>query len=299
MRSATRIAAATGIGALVIAGTAACGAGNGAGSSAAKGTGGTATSGHIVQTAYAATRNEKTASFRFEAAIHNGSPQASTITGQGQTDFSAKAFTATVNLPIGGTLKVLLVHGIEYIQIPGPARSRLPGNSKWLSVNLNKVSQAKLGESFGQFSSASTSDPSQALSQLAAVSSGVTKVGTATVAGVPTTEYRANVNLSKLAARVQSTQGAKAAQAIRREISELGRTTVPVQMWIDAHHLVRQIRYQVPIPRPGTTGTGGQGTVESTITFTHFGAPVRLSVPPASQTTDITGIVLRHANASS
>jgi hypothetical protein len=34
------------------------------------------------------------------------------------------------------------------------------------------------------------------------------------------------------------------------------------------------------------------------MTFTSFGTPVQLIPPPASQTTDITGQVLQHAEAS-
>lgn len=303
MRSATRVAAVTGIGALIIAGAAACGSGGGSGSGMASGTGGTTATGHVVQTAYTATKNAKTASFRFDESIRarssSGSSQTMAITGQGQADFATKAFSASINAPSGGALKVMLVRGTEYVQVPAADRSRIPGHKKWVSVNLRKVSQAKLGASFAPFSSASSNNPSQALAQLSAVSSGVTKMGAATVAGVPTTEYRAKVNLTKVAARAQAMEGAKAAQAVRQEIKALGTTMVPVQIWIDAHHLVRQIRYQVPIPPASAGGASGRGTAESTVTFTGFGAPVHLSPPPAGQTADITSQVLRQASAGS
>jgi hypothetical protein len=303
MRSATRATAVTGVGALIIAGVTACGSSGGAGQETAGGTGGTAASGHVVQAAYTATEKAKTASFRFAESIRakgsSGSSQAVAITGQGQADFATKAFSASVNVPSGGVLKIMLVRGTEYVQVPPADRSRIPGHKKWVSVHLKKVSQAKLGASLGQFSSASSNDPSQALSQLSAVSSGVTKEGTATVAGVPTTEYRAKVDLNKVAARTQTMEGAEAAQAVRQEIKALGTATVPVQVWIDAHHLVRQIRYQVPIPAAGTGGTAGRGTAESTVTFTGFGAPVHLSPPPAGETADITSQVLQQASAGS
>jgi hypothetical protein len=266
--------------------------------------GGAAASGHVVQVAYIATKKAKTASFRFDETIRakssSGSSQTVAITGQGQTDFATRAFTATVNAPSGGTLKIMLVRGTEYIQVPAVDRSRIPGHKKWVSVDLNKVSQASLGASFAQFASASDNNPSQALSQLLAVSSGVTRVGTASVAGVPATEYRAKVSLNKVAARTQAMEGAKAARAVRQEIKALGTATVPVDMWIDGHHMVRQIRYQVPIPPASTGGSAsGHGTAESTITFTGFGAPVHLSPPPAGQTADITSRVLQQASANS
>jgi hypothetical protein len=285
--------------ALVTAGAAACGSHPGAG----RATKGSAAAAHAVQAAYTATTKAKTATFRlgaqFRANSTSGSSQSAAITGVGQADFATKAFTLSVNAPNGGTIKLLLTHGTEYLQVPKADRSRIPGHKAWVSVNLNKVSQAKLGASFSQAASASDDNPSQALSQLQAVSSGVSKAGSANVAGVPTTEYRAQVSLDKVAARAQAKEGPKAAQAIRQEIKAIGTSTVPVEVWVDAHHLVRQIRYQTPIPAAATGSSSGTGKAALTMTFTSFGTPVHLTPPPAGQTADITGQVLRHAKASS
>jgi hypothetical protein len=299
MRPTTRAAAAAGMVALVTAGAAACGSHPGAG----RAPGGSATAAHAVRAAYTATTEAKTATFRLDAAIQaksaSGSSQRATITGGGQADFATKSFRLSMNAPSGGTVKILLVNGTEYLQVPAAARSQIPGHKVWVSVNLNKVSQAKLGASFSQVASASTGNPTQALSQLLAVSGRVAKADHATVAGVPTTGYRAHVSLDKVAAQVQATEGAKAAQAIRQQIKALHTATVPVQVWVDAHRLVRQIRYQTPIPAAGTGGPSGTGTTVLTMTFTSFGTPVQLTPPPASQTTDITGQVLQHDKPSS
>jgi len=165
--------------------------------------------------------------------------------------------------------------GIEYIQVPPAEQSQVPGQKPWVSVNLNEVSQARLGASFSQLSSVGNDDPTQVLSQLSAVSNRVSSVGTATVAGVPTTQYRA--------------------QAIRQEIKALG-ATLPVDVWIGSHHLVRQISFQAPIPAANASGASG-GKVTATMTFTNFGAPVQVSPPPASQTADITSDLLQSTRA--
>lgn len=299
MRPSTRVAAVAGTVVLVTAGAAACGSHPAAG----RAPGGSAPAAHAVQAAYRATKQAKTATFRLDAAIQaqsaSGSSQRATITGAGQADFATKAFRLSMNAPSGDTVKVLLMHGTEYLQVPAAARSQIPGHKAWVSVNLTKVSQAKLGASFSQVASASTGNPTQALSQLRAVSGRVAKAGHATVASVPATEYRAQVSLDKVAAQVQATEGSKAAQAIRQQIKALHTATVPVQVWVDAHRLVRQIRYQTPIPAAGTGGPTGTGTAVLTMTFTSFGTPVQLTPPPASQTTDITGQLLQHAKASS
>src|SRR5258708_1258839 len=278
MRSRTRVAAVAGIAALVTAGAAACGSHPGPG----RATAGSAGAVHAVQAAYIATTSAKTATFRFDEVIQakssGGSSQNATITGWGQIDFAARAFTASVNAPSGGTIRTVLVNGTEYLQVPAAARSQIPGHKAWVSVNLNKVSQAKLGASFSQV--AGNDNPTQALSQLSAVSSGVSKAGSATVAGVPTTEYRATVSLDKVAARVLAKVGVKAAQAVRQEIKALGTATLPVDVWIGARHLVRQIRYQVPIPAASTGGPSGSGNAGLTMTFPPSRPPLPLTPPP-------------------
>jgi hypothetical protein len=299
MRSGKRAAALAGIGALVATGAAACGSAGGSHGGPAPATGVSADEGHAVQAAYTTTTKAKTAAFRLDETIQakssSGSSQSAVITGSGQANFATKAFTASINAPNGGTTKVLLVNSIEYLQVPAAERSQIPGHRAWLSINLNTLSQAKLGASFSQLASAGSSNPAQALSQLSAVSRGVSRIGSATVAGVPATEYRAQVSLDKAAARAQANGGAKAAQAFRQEIKALGTATLPVDVWVDAHHLVRQIRYHVPLPATGIGG--GSGTATLTITFTNFGAPVRLSPPPSSQTANITKQALQRAKA--
>ncbi len=301
MRSGKRAAALAGVGALVATGAAACGSAGGSHGGPGQATGVSADEGHAVQAAYTTTTKAKTAAFRLDEMIQakssSGSSQSAVITGSGQANFATKAFTASINAPSGGSTKVLLVNGIEYLQVPAAERSQIPGHRAWVSINLNTLSQARLGASFSQIASAGNSNPAQALSQLSAISRGVSRIGSATVAGVPATEYRAQVSLDKAAARAQAKGGAKAAQAFRQEIKALGTATFPVDVWVDAHHLVRQIRYHVPLPATGTGG--GSGTATLTITFTNFGAPVRLSPPPSSQTANITKQALQRAKAGS
>lgn len=197
MRSGTRAAAVAGTVVLAAVSAAACGPGGGGSHpGAASATGGSAGAGRAVQTAYKTTiAHAKAAAFRLSETIQAngaaGSSQHATLTGQGQADLVTHAFTVTLNAPGGGSIRVVLMHGIEYVQLPAAARSQIPGHKPWVSVDLNKVSQAKLGASFSQVAAARSDNPAQALTQLSGVSSRVSKVGSAAVAGVPTTEYRA------------------------------------------------------------------------------------------------------------
>jgi hypothetical protein len=301
MRSGTRTLAVAGMVALASAGAVACGSGGTSGPAAGRATGGSAGAGRIVQTAYTTTTREKTTAFRLDETIQSktsgGSSQHITITGQGQENLATRSSTATMNLPTGGAVKMVVAGGTEYIQLPPSQRSQVPGHKPWVSVNLNRVSQARLGASFSQLSSVSSDDPTQVLSQLSAVSSHVSRVGSATIAGVPTTEYRAQVDLYKVAARTQAKDGAQAAQAVREEIKTLGTASLPVDVWIGPGHLVRQISFQAPIPAGSSSGASGGARVTATMTFTGFGAPVDVSPPPASQTADITSELLQSAKA--
>jgi hypothetical protein len=141
-------------------------------------------------------------------------------------------------------------------------------------------------------------DPTQALSNLAEVSDNVTKVGASTIDGTATTEYKATVDLTKEAAKAKSKDGAKAALAITQEEQALGTNTLPVNVWVDASGLVRQVGEQVPIPATTTGATDGSGSATMTMTFSDFGTPAPLTPPPSSQVTDITAQAIQQANTS-
>lgn len=305
MRSMVRIPAMGAMAALAATAAAACGSGSGSHSGGTGGPGspaaaGTAQPAKAVQAAYVTSSNQKTAAFRLDETIQaagsTGNSRTETITGSGQTDFASRSFKVVFGLPTGGSATVMEIGQTEYVQVPAAERNQIPGRKPWVSIDLNKVSQAKVGASLSQLSSVSTNDPTQVLSELAAVSGQVTRTGTATIDGVPTTAYQAQVDLNKVAANVQAKAGPKAAQAIRQEAKALGTSTLPVQIWIDANHLVRQLRYHVAVP--ASAGAPG-ATATAAITFANYGAPVSLNPPPASQTADITSQVIQGSSTGS
>src|SRR5215470_4790146 len=302
MWSWTRVVALAGMAALVAAGVAACGQQRGARPGAAQATGGPAGAVHAVQAAYAATMKARTATFQFVETVQakgaSGSQQSAMVTGSGRVDFAANSFAEnTNNIRVGngavaptGAIKILVVNGAagtEYIRVSAAARRQIPGHKAWVSIDLTKVRPGKASKSSPL---AWAGDPTWALWHLLAVSSGVSQAGQATVAGVPATEYRAQVSLDKVAAKVQATEGARDAQLVRSEIKALSIASLPVEVWIDARHLIRQIRFQVPVPATGGRSSGKAG---ATIIFTGFGAPVHFTPPPASQTADITNELSR------
>jgi hypothetical protein len=258
---------------------------------------------HAVETAYTTTLNAKTADVTFSESVHatstSGSNESETVTGSGQLDLTSNAFNLHVNAPSGGSDEVLETGGVLYIQVPAAQESSVPGNKPWESIDLNQVDEAKLGKSFSQLSSLNSEDPTQALSNLSAVSDNVTAIGPATVAGVATTEYKAEVDLAKVAAQAQTREGAKAAGAITQEQQALGTSPIPVSVWIDSTGLVRQVSEQIPIPAASTGASNGNGTATVTMSFSGFGTPVQLAPPPAPQVADVTAQAVQQANATS
>jgi hypothetical protein len=283
------------VGSLMALGAAGCGS-----SGVAKGGGTTPV--HAIETAYRTTENAKTADVAFNesirAASSSGSSQSETVTGSGQMDLDHQNFDISVNSPSGGSVKVLETGGTLYIQVPPADASTVPGNKPWESIDLNQVDQAKLGKSFSQLSSLNSENPAQALSNLATVSDGVTKVGPDTVGGVSTTEYKASIDLSKVASQAQAKDGAKAADSVSQEQQALGTSTIPVTVWVDANGLVRQISEQTPIPAASAGAGNGGGTATVTMTFSNYGAPVQLTPPDSSQVADVTAQAEQQAKAA-
>jgi hypothetical protein len=257
---------------------------------------------HIVETAYTATVEAKTAKVTFaestKSASTSGSSESATVTGSGLVNLSNHSFELTVNAPSGGAVEVLETAGVEYTQVPPAARSQVPGNKAWESVDLNQVDEAAVGKSFSQLSSANSDDPTRALSTLAEVSDNVVKDGAATIDGTVTTEYGVTVDLTKEAAKTRAKDGAKAALAVTQEAQALGTHTLPVSVWVDADGLVKQISEEVPIPAASTGATNGSGKATVTMTFSDFGTPAPLTPPPSSQVADVTAQAVQQAKAS-
>lgn len=283
------------IGSLLVLGAAGCGS-----SSAAKGGGTTPV--HVIETAYQTTENAKTADVAFnesiEATSSSGSDESEHVTGSGQLDLAHQNFDISVNSPSGGAIKELEAGGILYIQVPPADASSVPGNKPWESIDLNQVDQAKLGKSFSQLSSLNSENPAQALSNLATVSDGVNKVGPDTIGGVATTQYKAEIDLSKVAAQAQAKDGAKAANSVSQAQQALGTSTIPVTVWVDSNGLVRQISEQTPVPAASAGAGNRSGKATVTMTFSNYGAPVQLTPPASSQVADVTPQALQQAKGA-
>jgi hypothetical protein len=132
------------------------------------------------------------------------------------------------------------------------------------------------------------------LTSLEAIAGSERILGTARVRGVPTTEYQVNIDPAKLAAKVPAAERS----SVRQFSQSLGKGTVPVDVWVDSRHEVRQVR--VSLQMSDGEGLPGNARLTETLDFYDFGVSVRVSAPPASQVTNLgaTGDVSAGAVAS-
>jgi hypothetical protein len=177
-----------------------------------------------------------------------------------------------------GSIPVEGVTILPHIYMKSPLfSSALPAGKAWLDIDL-----AKTGKQLGigdptQFGA--SSDPSQLVQTLRAVSSRVERVGTESVRGVATTHYRARVELRRLPAVAPPSKRAQARRSSARLIQLIGTDSYPIEAWVDAHHLIRRMKLKMTMKIQGHSLTQ-----DMTFELFDFGPKHRIKAPPADQT---------------
>jgi hypothetical protein len=204
------------------------------------------------------------------------------FTETGQFDFAHSRGTVSMRSPIGVT-EIILPPKV-YIRVP-VGSGTLPHGKSWIAIDTG----ASAGDSptgmnvlLGGLGSDGV-NPADLLASLTAVSGNVTKLGAATVRGVPVTEFRVNVDVAKAAARLPGWERA----GFRDFASNLGTGDIPVDVWVDSQNLVRQM--QLSLHPPTGTGASAGMTIVQVTDFYDFGVPVRVSAPPAAQVASMPG----------
>jgi LppX_LprAFG lipoprotein len=191
------------------------------------------------------------------------------LRGGGYVDLKGHAADMSLAMP-QGTIREIFEGKKLYLQLPSSLRKGALANKPWAVIDVGAVAQAR-GIDLGALQS--QSDPSQTLDQLRSVGQ-VHKVGTETVRGTDTTHFKAVVDLRKAAAA----KGVSS-QAIDTLIQQLGRSTLPIDVWLDNQKRLRRERLALSV----------QGQT-ATVTFElfNFGTSHNVTPPPAGQTVDVT-----------
>ena len=168
----------------------------------------------------------------------------------------------------GGIDEIINSNGI-YIKMATLAKQT---GKPWLEIpvsELNKVS----GVSFSQLLQNGSNDP-LLQAQMLASSTNVKKVGTATINGVPTTEYTGTYPITAGLAKLPAASRSKIAAQLKAQ----GLTTEQFTVWLDDQHQVRKVI---------SSAKGTSESVSSTVTVTSVNQPVTVSLPPSSQTATV------------
>ena len=210
------------------------------------------------------------------------------VHSDGVMDFAARKgdISSTV---AGAKVEVLIVGTVLYEHLP--QLSSVLGGKAWLKLDLDSLGKLIGVGGIAALAQSGPSDPSQFLSYFKGVSGPVTKVGTAVIRGVKTTEYHLVVDLNKAAAGA-GTPASKT--ALQQLVKTLGVTTFPIDVWVDAQGRIRRQHQAFDYSHAslGTIPTTSLPKgVDITLEYYDFGVPVTVTLPPADQVTDASALI--------
>jgi hypothetical protein len=252
--------------------------------------------------AEAATLSSNTAGYRMHMALEFTSSGLPTpITGVGDGRFDVRDRTGEMSLAMnlgnepqivqalgGGTLRMTeIVDGTTvYMKLPGAAAGALGAlGQRWLKLDVAKSAHLPGLSSIG--SNPATTNPGQMLQFLRAVSDSVVTEGRQRVDGFETTHYHAELSLSSIASALPAADQAAAQQVLSGLEQSAGLHTIPVDVWVDARHLVRRMQMSM-----NAAVAGGQTMdVALTADISDYGPQPRPTLPPADQVQDMSSLV--------
>jgi hypothetical protein len=189
-----------------------------------------------------------------------------------------------------GTLHVeMIVDGaVVYAKLPDAVIRGLPGvvdGRAWIKLDASKVAQLSALSMLR--SDPLTTDPSSFLEYLRATSDSVVAEGSDRVDGVPTTHYRADLMLDRVPGVLPSSLRAQAQKAMSELEQATHLSAVPVDVWIDAHDLIRRSVVVIAF----TLGSGVSIRESLVDDIGDYGPQLPPVAPRANDVTDLTHLV--------
>ena len=263
------------------------------------GSGGTSLGSPIAQ---AATLSSSTPGFRMRMSMQitssaMGSPITATGTGVVDLRDHASAFSMLMNLgdqpgvvqQLGSSsmqLDMVMEGTTVYVKLPSALSDTLGASGRpWIEVDVSKLAGVPGLSSLG--SGPTTSDPSQTLQMLKSVSGSVADLGPARVDGVQTTHYRADLSLTRITDNLPSAERSEVQKVFSTLDQTLPNGEFPVDVWIDAHHLVRRVTTWLDLAVP----SGPNLQEITTIDVGDYGPQSPPTPPPAGEVFDASGLV--------
>jgi hypothetical protein len=172
-----------------------------------------------------------------------------------------------VQMDVIGEGTTMYMHSSEF--------GSLPDGRKWMGLDLS------LGEE-SDSPIPLNADAQEQLGLLAATTGGVQRLGREKVRGVPTTHYRGAIGVTEQAERL----GELSAEELAERTEEEG-APLRVEVWVDAHDLVRRMRVAQTQPQIDGNGTAN---MDMTMDFFDFGLEPQIDVPDSDEVFDATAL---------
>lgn len=171
-----------------------------------------------------------------------------------------------------------------YMRIPSqPALTRLTGGKPWIKLDFGRALGA-----FGLSGLTSQSaNPTQFVDYLRAVGAKTTRMGTATIGGVPTTHYHVVVNLDNYPKLFPAPRRAAAARGVATMETVLGSHRMPMEVWIDSQKLLRRMSFSFT-----ECVQGQRQTMAMSMNMSNYGPQAVPAAPAAAEAYDLTPLVL-------
>jgi hypothetical protein len=213
--------------------------------------------------------------------------------GGGDVTYKPQAASMTMKIASGvpqlsGTMREVMIGTKMYMNWP-LLSAQIPGHKPWIEEDLGAIGSAMGMNLSGMMNQRGASNPAQMLSYLRGLAS-MKEVGPATVDGVATTEYSGTVDYTKLV-----TKGLIDEKALNLIRTEMGRTTVPVKVWLDGGGMLRQMQMHMQM----TTPNGPTMLMQMQFQMSKYGEKVHIAAPPAGQVFDATKLAVSGISSGS
>jgi hypothetical protein len=170
-----------------------------------------------------------------------------------------------------------------------PGGTRLSGGKPWVKLDLSH----SVGPA-GVTALPTASDPTQFVDYLRAVTSAAGSKQTQGVQGIPTAHYAATIDLDRYPELAPAAQRTAVKRSITILESSIGSHKLPIEVWIDAQGLIRQISVSF-----GECVSRTRFQFAMTLDLFDFGVQATPTIPDSKAVYDLTPLIskaLRHAN---
>lgn len=208
-----------------------------------------------------------------------------TAKGEGLYDTSAGRVSLTVVDDAGVKGGIVFDRDIVYVEVPPDQRATIPGRKPWLKVDVAMLAGTS-DPDLKSLAQTGNVDPTQSLTLIKGMTRDVTRIGTDTLRGVPTTHYRGNIDLHTLLARPT----AKLEPHVQAALQQIAADPFPADVWVDRDGRLRKMRYEMPVRGQNATDKPKRiGTVE----FFDFGTNASIAIPNDDEVFDFSRVLRR------